>query len=162
MVLDEALVEVPVLKQVVELKGTQPHPVQHVTLSGFRIAHTAATFLDFYEIPSLSDWSIHRGAAFFFSGARDCTLSKCWFDAPGGNAVFMSGYNRSNSVAGCTFTECGDSAICFVGCFDSTTGSQKPFPYECKAVDNVIRHCGVFGKQVAGVFISRNPAGVSP
>ncbi len=153
--LEEALVEVPVLQHVVEFKGTQQRPVCHITLSGFRIAHSASTYLESYEIPSLADWSIHRGGAVFFAGARNCTIANCWFDAPGGNAVFMNGYNRNDAVASCTFTQCGDSAICFVGYYESTVGTQKTFPYECKAVNNLIRHCGVFGKQVAGIYISR-------
>ena len=153
--LDEALVEAPVLKQVAEFQGTQQNPVHHVTLSGFRIAHTVSTFLDSYEIPSLSDWAIHRGGTILLEGVRDCAIMDCWFDAVGGNAVFMNNYNRSNTVTGCTFTECGDSAICFVGSLEKTVGSQKAFPYECKAENNRISRCGVFGKQVAGVYISR-------
>src|SRR5690606_28621715 len=41
-----ALVEVPVLQQVVRMVGRQGDPVHDVTLRGFRIAHTAATFLE--------------------------------------------------------------------------------------------------------------------
>ena len=77
------------------------------------MAHTAATFLESYEVPSLSDWAIHRGGTIFLEGARDCVIEACFFDAVGGNAVFMNNYNRNNLVTGCKFTETGDSAICF-------------------------------------------------
>jgi len=153
--LKEALIEVPVLQRVIQFLGTQDNPVHHITLEGFRITHTASTFLEKYEVPSLSDWAIHRGGAVFMEGARDCTIKNCWFDAVGGNAVFMNNYNRGNVVTGCKFTEAGDSAICFVGSLESTVGTQRNFLYECKAINNLIHDCGVFGKQIAGVYISR-------
>lgn len=153
--LENSIIEVPVLKQVIQFLGTQDNPVHHITLEGFRIAHTASTFLEKYEVPSLSDWAIHRGGAIFLDDARDCTIKNIWFDAVGGDAVFMNNYNRGNIVTGCKFTEAGDSAICFVGSLESTVGTQRNFPYECKATNNLIHDCGVFGKQIAGVYISR-------
>ena len=153
--LETATVEVPLLQQVVWFVGTQEEPVRHITLRGFRIAHTASTFLEPYSTPSLSDWAIHRGGSVFLEGARDCTIAGCFFDAVGGNAVFMNNYNRSNVVTGCKFTETGDSAICFVGSLETTVGTQRNFPYECQATNNLIHDCGVFGKQIAGVYVSR-------
>lgn len=150
-----AVVEVPVLQRVVQFLGSQDEPVRYVRLEGFGIAHTASTFLEPYEIPSLSDWAIHRGGAVFLEGARDCTVKDCFFDGVGGNAVFMNNYNRGNVVTGCKFTETGDSAICFVGSLERTAGTQRNFPYECRATNNLIHDCGVFGKQIAGVYISR-------
>jgi hypothetical protein len=153
--LNSAVVEVPVLESVIRFLGTQEEPVSRVTVDSFRVTHTSATFLRKYEFPSPSDWTIHRGGAVFFEGSRDCAIKNCWFDAVGGNAVFMSNYNRSNVVTGCKFTETGDSAICFVGSSDLTIGTQKDFPYECQATNNLIHDCGEFGKQIAGVYISR-------
>jgi hypothetical protein len=88
-------------------------------------------------------------------GTRNCSVEACFFDAVGGNAILMNNYNRGNRVSGCKFTETGDSAICFVGSLETTVGTQRHFPYECQAVNNLIHDCGVFGKQVAGVYISR-------
>jgi len=153
--LDSALVEATVLDQAIAFIGDQYEPLHDITLDGFRISHTETTFMEQYWIPSGSDWSIHRGGAVFFEGARDCTVKNCWFDAVGGNAVFMNDYNRGNVVTGCKFTETGDSAICFVGTFEFTNGSNRAFPYECKAVNNHMRDLGHWGKQVAGVYISR-------
>ena len=153
--LHTALVEAPVLQQVIRFTGDQYDPAHHITLDGFRIAHTASTFFEKYWIPSGSDWSIHRGGAVFMEGARSCVIKNCWFDAVGGNAVFMNNYNRNNTVTGCKFTEAGESAICFVGTLEFTNGTILSFPYECKANNNLIRDCGIFGKQVAGVYISR-------
>jgi hypothetical protein len=153
--LDTAVVEVPVLQRLVEFVGTQDSPAQHITLRGFRFAHTTATFLETYQVPSLSDWAIHRGGTIYLQGAHHCTIKDCFFDAVGGNAVFMNEHNRNNLVTGCKFTESGDSAICFVGSLERTVGTQRNFPYECSAVNNLVHDCGVFGKQIAGVYISR-------
>jgi hypothetical protein len=151
----EAVVEVPLLEQVVQFAATQQAPVHHVVLDGFRISHTASTFLAPYEVPSLSDWAIHRGGAIFMEGAGNCTVKNCWFDAVGGNAVFLNNYNRDSVVTGCKFTETGDSAICFVGDVTKTNGTQRQFPYQCHASNNLIHDCGVYGKQIAGIYISR-------
>jgi hypothetical protein len=152
---ETATVEVPVLQQAVRFLGTQDGPVHDITLSGFRFAHTASTFLDEYSVPSLSDWAIHRGGTIFLEGAHDCRIERCWFDAVGGNAVFVNKHNRGIVVTGCKFTETGDSAVCFVGSLELTNGTQRNFPYECQATTNLIHDCGVFGKQIAGVYISR-------
>ncbi len=153
--LKTASVEVPVLEQVVRFVGTQDEPVEYMTLEGFRIAHTTSTFLQKYDIPSLSDWAIHRGGSVFLEGARSCGIKDCWFDAVGGNAVFLNNHNRGNVVTGCKFTETGESAICFVGTLGTTNGTRRDLPYECHANNNLIHDCGAFGKQTAGVYISR-------
>jgi hypothetical protein len=108
-----------------------------------------------YEVPSLSDWAINRGGAIFLSGARNWRIEGCFLDAVGGNGVFLCNYNRGNAVSGSTFTGAGDSAVCFVGSLESTVGTQRSFPFECRAENNLVRDCGVFGKQVASVYISR-------
>ncbi len=150
-----AEVEVPVLETVAAFEGSQDRPVEGITLEGFRIAHTASTFLSTYDVPSLSDWAVHRGGAVLFDGARGCAVKDCWFDAVGGNGVFVNNYNRGVNVTGCKFTGTGDSAVCLVGTLGLTNGTRRGFPYECTVSNNLIHDCGVFGKQIAGVYISR-------
>ena len=153
--LQNAVVEVPIIEQIVQFKGTQRNSVHHLVFEGFRFAHTESTFLKPYTIPSLSDWSIYCGGTIYMEGTRDCAIRGCFFDAVGGNAVFMRDYNRGNSVTDCAFVETGDSAICFVGSLETTVGNQRNFSYECRAENNIIHDCGAFGKQIAGVYISR-------
>jgi hypothetical protein len=128
--LEHAGVEVPALDRVVEFRGSQREPVKHINLSGFRIAHTASTFLKQYEAPSRGDWTIHRGGAVFLEGAEDCSVEKCFFDAVGGNAVFINNYNRRVRVYGNKFTETGDSAVCLVGSEPMVQGTNHPVPEE--------------------------------
>ncbi len=150
-----ARVEAPLLQELVRFAGTQAAPVRHITLDGFRLTQTASTFLEPYDVPSLSDWAIHRGGTVFLEGTRDCAVRNCWFDAVGGNAVFINNFNRGAAVTGCKFTETGDSAVCLVGTLGATNGTRRAFPYECLVSNNLIHDCGVFGKQIAGVYISR-------
>jgi hypothetical protein len=153
--LRSALVEAPILESAIQFTGTQHDPVEHVSLHGFRIAHSDTTYLKAYEIPSLSDWAIHRGGSVFVEGTRNCSIESCWCDAVGGNAIFVNNYNFQFSIIGCKFTEAGDSAICFVGDLEKTNGTQRAFPYECLASNNLIHDCGFYGKQIAGVYVSR-------
>jgi len=143
------------LEQPIRFVGTQENPVHDISLRGFRIAHTTSTYLAAYDVPSLGDWAIHRGGSVFAEGTRDCSVDSCWFDAVGGNAAFVNNYNRGFSITGCKFTETGDSAICFVGDLEKTNGTQCAFPFECQASNNLIHDCGFFGKQIAGVYLSR-------
>jgi hypothetical protein len=152
--LSHAKVEAPVLEQVAEFRGSQQEPVRHVHHSGFRIAHTASTFFKEYEAPSRGDWTIHRGGAVFMEGAEDCGVEKCFFDAVGGNGIFLSDYNRHNRIYGNKITETGDSAICMVGTESMAQGTNHPVPTENLISNNLIHDCGVFGKQIAGVFSS--------
>jgi hypothetical protein len=153
--INTALVEVPLLEHVVHFSGRQSTPVHDVAIRGVRFAHTSSTYMSCYDVPSLSDWSIHRGGAVFAEGTRNCSIQDCWFDAVGGNGVFVNNYNRDFSITGCTFTETGDSAICFVGDLEKTNGTGRAFPFECRASNNLIHDCGAFGKQIAGIYISR-------
>ncbi|HEX4022664.1 MAG TPA: right-handed parallel beta-helix repeat-containing protein [Acidobacteriaceae bacterium] len=152
--LTKELIEVPVLECAVAFYGSQRQPVHHITLSGFRIAHTASTFLNSYEAPSRGDWTIHRGAAVFLEGAEHCAVEDCFFDAVGGNALFLNGYNRKHRISGNRITEAGDSAICLVGSAGKIQGTSRPLPAENLISNNLIHDCGFLGKQIAGVFLS--------
>lgn len=153
--LGHARIVVPQLESVIRFAGSQKSPVEFVTIKGVRFAHTASTYMYRYDVPSLSDWSIHRGGAVFAEGTRNCSIQESWFDAVGGNGVFVNNYNRGFTVTGCKFTEAGDSAMCFVGDLERTNGTQRAFPFECVASNNLVHDCGIFGKQIAAVYISR-------
>lgn len=137
--LAKAMIEVPLLEQVVEFRGSQRRPVQHIQFSGFRIAHTTSTFLGTYEAPSMGDWTIHRGGAIFLEGAEHCSVDGCFFDAVGGNAVFVNEYNRQIRLYGNRITEAGDSGICLVGSERLIQGTNRPLPTEIAISNNLIQ-----------------------
>ena len=150
-----ALIEAPRHAGAIQFAGSEQSPVHDIVLQGVRFAHTCATYMERYDVPSLSDWSIHRGGAVFAEGTQRCSIQDCWFDAIGGNGVFVNNHNREFVVSGCKFTETGDSAICFVGDLEQTNGTQRAFPFECRATNNLVHDCGFFGKQIAAVYVSR-------
>lgn len=152
--LSAAVFETPQLETLIEVRGSQRVPVQEVTIENLRFTGTEETYFAEYDIPSLGDWAIHRGGALLFEGTKDCTISRCEFANLGGNAVFFNGYNRGARAYGNYLHDIGESAFCLVGEQSRVVGSQKPYPFECRVEHNLITRCGVFGKQVAGVFIS--------
>jgi hypothetical protein len=140
--LESALIEVPLLSTPVEFRGSQRQPVHDIHLSGFRIAHTESTFLKRYEAPSRGDWTIHRKGAVFLEGTKNCAIERCFFDAVGGNAVFLNQYNLDNRVYGNRITESGDSAICLVGSGAEIQGTSRPIPEKNLISNNLIHDCG--------------------
>ncbi len=179
--LDVAKVEVPVLKDLVQLRGNKESPVSNVHIKGFHFTQSTLTFMEEYEPLARGDWAIHRGGAVFLEGAENCVIEDCSFETLGGNGVFMSAYNRNNLVRNCLFVHTGESAVCLVGSpsavrfyqtwddtqidgkdweemrqnMDMEPGPLTPdYPKNC-VVENCIMHdFGDFGKQVAGVYIS--------
>lgn len=179
--LSKAKIEVPVLKDLIQLKGTNEQPVRNIQFRAFIFTQSALTFMEEYEPVARGDWAIHRGGAVFLEGAEDCIIEDCSFEYLGGNGVFMSAYNRNNQVRNCKFVHTGESAVCLLGSpsavrsyltwddreiegkdwnemrmdMDLEPGPLSPdYPANC-VVENCIMHdFGDFGKQVAGVYIS--------
>ena len=170
--IETAVFEVPVLKKLVRIAGTKEHPVKNIEFKNIRFTGTRTSYMDKYEYPSMGDWGIVRNGAVFIEGAEDITVSNCFFDAVGGTAIFINNYAKSIHIESNIFTECGESAVCLVGKshlnFDKSykckyCGAEHPWgwdkpsneiPSECIVKNNIIHDIGVFGKQVAGVFLS--------
>jgi len=169
-----AVVEVSRLKELVELTGSPTAPLKQVQLDGIRFVHTERTFMESYEPLLRSDWMIYRGAAVFFAHTENCLIENCEFTDLGGNALFLSGYNRNSGVRGSHIHHIGASAICFVG---DTSAVRSPafryeqvvpyekldrqagpktnaYPAQCFSDDNLIHHIGQIEKQSTGVQIS--------
>ncbi|QJB30222.1 right-handed parallel beta-helix repeat-containing protein [Chitinophaga oryzae] len=172
--LSGASVVVSRLPQVIALKGTADNPVRNVTIAGLRLAHTAPTFMDTREPLLRSDWTIYRGGTILLDGTENCTIRDCEFDHNGGNAVFVSNYNRHATISGCHIHDAGGSGICFVGspdavrsplfeynesqplaAIDTVRGPKTShYPDSCTAYDNLIYRTGTIEKQTAGIQLS--------
>ena len=170
--LETACIEIPALKELISLRGSMDAPVKNIWFKNIRFAGTATTYMDRYEYPSLGDWGIVRSGTILLDGCEGCGIENCFFDAVGGNAIFINNYARSLEISGNVFSECGESAICLVGKshlnFDKSyqckyCGAEHPWgwdepsneiPSACLIHNNLIHDIGVFGKQVAGVFLS--------
>ena len=178
-----AIFEGVVLDNLIHLRGSAASPVKHIVFRGLSVTQTRMTFIAAYEPVSRGDWAIHRGGAVLLEGAEDCAIEDCDFDRVGGNAIFVSNYNRRVAVRGCRFVHTGDSAVALVGSpaavrnyqtwdqldlerrawisdlaqIDRTPGPRSPdYPADCVVENCVMAEIGDFGKQVAGVFISKS------
>jgi hypothetical protein len=68
-----------------------------------RFANAALTYLDEYMTPSRGDWTLHRGGAVVKNGCEGCVVTDCFFDAVGGNGVFLDDYNKDCRISGNLF-----------------------------------------------------------
>ncbi len=137
------------LDRLLSIQGSQQGPVYNLTLSNVTFAHSATTFLKSYEVPSGGDWAVHRGGAVFVEGVNGFLLQNCLFDAPGGNAVFLSNYVRNAVIEGNEFVYTGDSAVLAIGSTNLIDGTDGNQPRGTKVVGNLAREIGIFGKQVS-------------
>ncbi|MEP2169423.1 MAG: FN3 associated domain-containing protein [Polaribacter sp.] len=176
-----ASIEIPILKDLIQIKGNKDDPVKNIQIKRFTFTQSRYTFMNNYEPVARGDWAIHRGGAIYLEGTENCSISDCNFEYLGGNAVFMSAYNRDNKVVRSRFVHTGESAICFVGLpsavrnyltwddvdldgknwiemsknMDLKPGPKTPdYPKNCVAENNIIHDIGDIGKQTAGVFIA--------
>jgi len=172
--MEKASFEGVVLKNLITLQGTEKEPVRNVTIEGITFKYAGHTFMEPYEPLMRSDWCIYRGGAVYIEGAKNCSLEHCELTELGGNAVFVSRYNRSVQIRDNYMHACGASGICFVG--DSSAVRSPSFEYHqfvpfcqmdtlpgpanalypahCTASGNLICRTGQIEMQSAGVEIS--------
>ncbi len=161
------------LESVIELKGDEENPVTDIFFEGLTFRHTVPTFMKTQEQLMRSDWSIYRSGAVLFDGTERCGIRNATFDLLGGNAVFVSNYNRHAAITDNLIEQIGGSAIAFVGSADAVRSpafrygefvpagemdtipgpKRKAYPADCTAEGNLIRYIGTIEKQVAGVQI---------
>lgn len=172
--MSHVIAEVPVLENLVLFSGTSDSPVQNITWQNCTFRHTRYTFMKTNEPLLRSDWKIHRGGAIILKGAENIRIENNTLDQPGGNAIFVTGYNRHINISGNLIKRAGASGICFVGRpeavrspsfeyhefverkeLDRETGPKNNlYPLDCIARDNLIHDIGRVEKQVAGIQIS--------
>jgi hypothetical protein len=172
--LNQATVEVAVLRHLFEFDGSMNNPVEFVTLRGLTLRHTRRTFMEIKEPLLRSDWCIYRGGAVLMDGVEDCAIDDCTIDGVGGNGIFVSNYARRIDVTRCKLAEAGGNGVCFVGDpeavrsprfeyhetfnFDEIDKQPGPktdnYPQECRVHDCLITRIGRVHKQSAAVQIS--------
>ena len=110
----------------------------------------------------------------YLHGAEDCALEDCFLDQVGGNAVFLSGYNRRVAIRGCHVAKAGANGVAFVGdpravrnplfeynqrqdyaAIDLAPGPKSPdYPADCLVEDCLIYQSGRVEKQTAPIQIA--------
>lgn len=171
--LDSAVIEYSTLDNLIELNGSAEAPLKNITISNVCFTQTNRSFMLTKEPLLRSDWAIYRGGAVVMANTENITINNCHFTGLGGNAVFVSSYNRNNTISGNEINNIGASAICFVGSstavrspsfgyenavpynvMDMQPGPQSAaYPAHCTAYNNLIYNIGTIEKQSAGVNI---------
>lgn len=140
---------IPVLRQLITMKGTQQSPVTNVTIRGIGFRDGLETIMEEWGAPSGGDWALHRGGAVFIEGAKDVTIQDCVFRRLDANAVFLSKYTRNVIIERNEFAWLGDNAMATWGetkDYDATNGDQ---PRETVVRYNLIHEVGISEKQSA-------------
>jgi len=170
----KAVIEVPVLENIMTLKGTMEQPVYFVNVFGIKFMHTLRTFMKTKEQLLRSDWAIYRQGALMIDGAERVLIDNCEFDSPGGNAIFISNYNRNIIIQGNHIHGAGASGVNIVGSpnavrspsyeyrefvkwseMDTIVGPKTDeYPSKCTITGNLIHDIGQIEKQSAGVNLS--------
>lgn len=162
------------LKHLIELEGTAENPVRNITIKGLTFQYAARTVMENKEKILRSDWTVYRGGALYFDGTEDCLVEDCVIERVGGNAIFVSNYNRRMTLRGSLIREAGGNGIAFVGdpkavrnpqvgydceqlpleSIDRTPGPiGNNYPAQCLVEDCLIYRTGRIEKQTAPVTI---------
>jgi len=172
--LKKASFERSILNDIIHIVGNENNPAENVEIFGISFEHTNRTFMLTKEPLLRSDWTVYRGGAVLIEGARNVTVDNCQFKDLGGNAVFVSKFNRNVSIRENIISHIGGNGIAFVGdtaavrspsfryenfipleALDKTPGPKSNnYPSHCDATENLIYDIGKIEKQVAGVEIS--------
>ena len=172
--LDSVVIEIPRLRHLVELTGSETEPVRDVAIQGITFRHTLRTFMDTRKPLLRSDWTLYRGGTVLLAGCEDCRIDACDFVELGGNAVMVSGYNRRITLSGCHIDRAGAGGISFVGlpravrnplfeywetlpveALDRSPGPRSnDYPADCLVDDCLITRIGRVEKQAAGIQIA--------
>jgi Right handed beta helix region len=162
------------LTDLIHFTGSTSKPLKNISISNISFTQTARTFMLVKEPLLRSDWTIYRGGAILLDGTENVHINNCTFYELGGNAVFVSNYNRNDIIRDNNIYNIGGNAIAFVGNpdavrspafnydlfvpwneMDYTAGPKNSnYPQYCSAKGNLIHNIGTIEKQVAGVEIS--------
>ncbi|MEN2281468.1 right-handed parallel beta-helix repeat-containing protein [Algoriphagus sp. SE2] len=166
-------VEVGLLENLISFKGNSENPVKHIKIQDITFTQSSPTFMKTEEPLMRSDWTIYRNGAILLDGTENISIENSKFQDLGGNAIFVSNYNRNVAIKGNLIEEIGGSGISFVGNpeavrspsfnyhefvpeneIDTIPGPKtSDYPSNSFIADNLIRNIGTIEKQVAGVQI---------
>lgn len=165
--------EYSVLDELLVIRGSEKDPVASVVVDGIEFSGTNRTFMKTREPILRTDWTIYRGGAVLIEGTENVEIRNCSFNDLGGNAIFVSNYNRNTGITGNYIRNIGASAILFMGSPDAVRSpsfqynefvpysgmdmkpgpSSNNYPADAHVSDNLVHDIGRIEKQVAGIVI---------
>jgi len=142
----------PVVDQLFVLEGSQADPVENVHIANITFRHAAPTFMHNHTAPSGGDYAVFKGGCVHFNGTRGCSVQQCLFDAVGGNAVWLSDYNRNASIANNEMRNIGENGVGLAGRTEWVDGRGGDQPRFNTITGNMIHHLGLYNKQACAIF----------
>ena len=162
------------LTDLIHISGSSSKPLKNISISNLSFMQTARSFMLTKEPLLRSDWTIYRGGAILLDGTENVQINNCNFFELGGNAIFVSNYNKNDVIRDNHIYNIGGNGIAFVGNpntvrspafnynlsvpwneMDYMPGPKNSnYPQYCSAQGNLIHNIGTIEKQVAGVEIS--------
>ncbi|MDF7809243.1 family 43 glycosylhydrolase [Pontiellaceae bacterium B12219] len=165
--------EAATAEELIRVVGDDSTKVKYLTFNNFTFTQTHRTlFTQPYEPLLRSDWCITRSGAVYLEQAENITVSNSIFENVGGDAIFMSGYNRDHLITWNEFREIGATCVNIVGLVDAvrypsfwddhktdiadtTPGPQtEDYPKDITVSYNHMFNMGRFEKQTSGVNLS--------
>ncbi len=157
-----ALLEVPRLRTLVALEGTQAQPVRDVRLRGVGLRDARMSVLDEHVAPSGGDWGLALRAALEMRGVQDVLVDAVAFQELDGSAVNVKGFARGVVIERSRFALIGQNMIALLGeteapglpqewgfGWNGTAGNQ---PRGTVVRNNFATRCGLILKQSAFFF----------
>ena len=162
----DALLEVPRLRTLVALDGTQEQPVRGVRLRGVGFRDARMSVLDEHVAPSGGDWGLALRAALEMRGVQDVLIDAAAFEELDGSAVNIKGFARGVVIERSRFALIGQNMIAQLGeteapglpaewgfGWNGTAGNQ---PRGTVVRNNFATRCGLVLKQSAFYFQAKS------
>ncbi|MEN8126399.1 MAG: hypothetical protein ABFR90_01195 [Planctomycetota bacterium] len=123
--LTDAIVEAVCTPHLIRLEGDAVNPVRSIQIKGISFQGASPTWKQTIDhLPNGGDFVVHRGGAITLRGTENCIIRECDFFELDGNAVFLDGYNRHDTVSGCLFRNLGANAVALCGAAETMRGDQ--------------------------------------
>ena len=140
------------VKELFQIVGTQTEPATDIRISGLTLMHVAPTYMDDYAVGSGGDYAVYRGGAVHLNGTRNCTVDHNLFEGVGGNAVWLTDYNRHAHVVANEMRHIGENGVGMMGSTDWVDGRGGNQPRFNVVEGNLIHHLGLYTKQSCAIF----------
>jgi len=155
-------VEIPQLKTLFNVSGSQENPISRVRWLGLRFRDTRYTYMDEHTMVSGGDWGLGLRAVLQLRGVEDISIDSCVFEEIDGSAIILKGYSRRTLIQNNDFHRLGSNIIALLGeteepdlpsewgfGWNGTAGNQ---PRGTVIRNNIGYRCGMFEKQSAFLF----------
>ena len=145
---------IPAVDEIFRLQGSASRPVNSTHVTNLILRHTAPTYMKPSLVPSGGDYAVRKVGAIHLNGTTNCSVAGNLLDRVGGNAVWLSDYNRYAQVADNHIAHPGENGIGLVGkttWVDGRDGNQPRFNTVAR---NTIHHVGLYTKQSCAVFVA--------